>query len=366
MFSISNHDIKYILFIKIFFLIANYVISIYLIRLYTIKFNKNIFLILTLYFIAFISIFNSLNNEFGAIKFLFFINNLPLSIFTFLIFSDSEFLEKFINLLLIISIPLIILTFFVNPFDTTSIYQFSVTRWSHVFFSRFIAFTILTTLIFHKKHNYLLLFLLILGLLYTGAKGPLLFVLVYLIIYSLTNINENSKTILIILFFSLIFFILFFMNESNQRILQLININNLLKSDGVLTRLEAWKLSLKIFQDNLLFGIGLGGFNSDFFGVIGSELKYSHNIFLEVMCELGLTGFILILIIFYKNFYYLIFNLPKVNYMFIFAFFLALFSKDLSSNPFLFSFLFFYFKSSTSGILKNNVLKSTYEVSNVS
>lgn len=61
-------------------------------------------------------------------------------------------------------------------------------------------------------------------------------------------------------------------------------------------RTELWQLSMSMFWENPLFGMGLGAFNSYASNSILADraFAYGHNIYLELLGELGIVGFVLI------------------------------------------------------------------------
>jgi O-antigen ligase len=129
-----------------------------------------------------------------------------------------------------------------------------------------------------------------------------------------------------------------------------LTINDFIKSGGVVVRITLWDIAIKMFLDNYIFGAGLGGFETNFYSTLGAQLHYPHNIILEVLSELGIIGFILFCIVFVLTLLKLKNYSIKIFILFLFSFYLALFSKDLSSNPFLFSFVFYYVDKESSGI----------------
>ena len=56
-----------------------------------------------------------------------------------------------------------------------------------------------------------------------------------------------------------------------------------------------WYEALEMTKENPLFGAGLSGFEAAEFTIRGEVLAYPHNIFLEVLCETGMVGFLLFL-----------------------------------------------------------------------
>lgn len=68
-------------------------------------------------------------------------------------------------------------------------------------------------------------------------------------------------------------------------------------SEGDIGRLLRFKYALQIFHDNPLMGAGLGGYHA-----IVQFTPWPHNIFLELLCECGIIGTLLLLGIVIRNF----------------------------------------------------------------
>ncbi|SFM57088.1 O-antigen ligase [Nitrosomonas nitrosa] len=156
--------------------------------------------------------------------------------------------------------------------------------WMKWFKSRF-AFSLLVTV-------------LCLGLLVTGARGPLIFS-IFIFILGLTINRQVSKLIIIIILSTLSSLALGFL-------LQLESTSFLLERSfdrfGLLfdkefdSRSDLWD-SISLWQSNefsMFFGHGVGSFGIEYFGF--DERAYPHNIFLELLVELGLIGFLLFMI----------------------------------------------------------------------
>ncbi|MHA1988983.1 MAG: O-antigen ligase family protein [Promethearchaeota archaeon] len=96
---------------------------------------------------------------------------------------------------------------------------------------------------------------------------------------------------------------------------------------GIHSRLDYWELSLEIFSDNPVVGVGMGGFSS-----FHSIELYPHNIILEVMAEGGIVGLLVFSALFVVLFK-LIYRYSLLAFVFLlFAFWLAMFSKEISSQ----------------------------------
>lgn len=61
-------------------------------------------------------------------------------------------------------------------------------------------------------------------------------------------------------------------------------------------RTEMWELSFSMFREKPLFGMGLGAFNTYASNVVAQDRSYAygHNIYFELLGELGIVGFVLI------------------------------------------------------------------------
>jgi len=114
------------------------------------------------------------------------------------------------------------------------------------------------------------------------------------------------------------------------------------------SRLDYWKLSLEIIKDNPVIGVGIGGFSS-----YHKVEVYSHNILLEFAVEGGVVGLIvlcsLFVIMFKSSYRYSKYHPELVSVsgvllltFFLFALWLALFSKEFSNQTMLWIGLAFY------------------------
>lgn len=89
------------------------------------------------------------------------------------------------------------------------------------------------------------------------------------------------------------------------------------------------------FLDNPLIGVGYGRF--EVFGDYGS---YPHNLIVEMLCELGIIGTLLLFIITRRPLYYLIKKQPACIYLLIVYFLRSMSSGGIDSNIVLFSYVF--------------------------
>lgn len=151
--------------------------------------------------------------------------------------------------------------------------------------------------------KYLILFIVsIVAILLIGARGPVLCIAVYTIIYLLNNIKGKIDTkklviyvvILMLLFISLMFFriLLSFLNDILERLniysrTVYILLNNLTHLSG---RDELYLNALQLIKQNPILGIGITGdrYYLD---------MYVHNLFLEIILNFGVVMGLSIIII---------------------------------------------------------------------
>lgn len=109
-----------------------------------------------------------------------------------------------------------------------------------------------------------------------------------------------------------------------------------------LHRIDFFEFIFGNTQHNLYLGNGIGTFGLMYLNE--DIIAYPHNIFLEIFFEFGMIGLLLFMAILYVFFKH--FALNCITLTVCFFFFNSLFSGDLSSNNFLFLFLYIstYFK----------------------
>jgi len=106
------------------------------------------------------------------------------------------------------------------------------------------------------------------------------------------------------------------------------------------SRIKTWKHSLKLFKENLLFGIGFG--NYPHFGQVlpsGGHMAGAHNDFLQIAAETGIFGLMIFsfyFIFIFKKSYSLLFDLSSENNIAtaLAVFITAITITSLSTNPF--------------------------------
>lgn len=329
-----------------------------------------LFFLVTIFFVG--TIIYSRDIEFGFYKFLYFIlGNFVVIISTYILFKyHCDFLLKrgvyFITLLAAISVFVI---FAFPPFEYGAVYQFRLSRWSHVFYGRFIGSVFLIWYIFiflsdenilpsakvfgkfYNKYKYLInsfvLIILSYGLYLSGLRGSILFILIIITTIFLYNLFRNKINLEKIFYFIisvLTILSLIYFNNPKDEVLDFrykaffkFYDDSEYTEGSIMDRFEGYKLALKMFSEKPVIGYGLGSFRSYYDNDFLKMLKYPHNIFLEALAEMGLIGFSIILFllitIFIGAFRYSI----STFFFLIYPFGLSLFSKDIPTQTLLWS-----------------------------
>lgn len=362
---ISNYS-TVTLTVKTLFFIISILLLVSIISINTInhtfQLNKSqILLFLFLIFLAF-SILWSDNRIFGFLKFyqliIAFIPNVLAIIYHRQLFNKINFL-KLSKYLLILFTFIAILTIFYPP---VKFENFILTKSfiSHVFLGRLFIIAIVINLYFilFGETNYKILYILsffiqILALnqlaLRSGILSTFISILALFIFFK-QNKSSVSKIFIILLIFiaSLVINFAYFRNLQNRlpdlRGIENFNIlsSDLTKDVTISARIKGIREGYRLFLNNLVFGKGLGAFNSS--TEFRQLIKYPHNIFIEIAAENGIIGLIMFLLLLVL----LIRHINKFNFevkcmlwiIFIYYFVLAQFSKDLSTNFQIFSLLF--------------------------
>jgi O-antigen ligase len=145
----------------------------------------------------------------------------------------------------------------------------------------------------------------------TGKRNLKFVYLVTILIFSFVLLKTYSRAAWIGFLFS-VFFILWFVNKKyilivclvvilvsvlDPHLLQRINLitTTTITTNSLLSRVQLWKIAIELFRKNPLLGIGLNSFN--FTQEAKSVLLVTrgvafHNLFLQVLTEMGLFGFL--------------------------------------------------------------------------
>lgn len=259
-------------------------------------------------------------------------------------FYSLIFWGVFISMLILIT----------DPFYYDTLYMFSWTRWSHVILGRLLGPVVLITFLLimtsssGRRLSVLIpvnLFI-FLGLYHTGHRSTVLCIIIMEILISAYSIIKKRSRIGFILLITaaLSAAYIFIMPLENQAIKRrysnmfsstengkIKNIENL--NDGsIISRIEAFNISLRKFADKPVLGWGFGGFRTYYISDLPLWMKYPHNIVLEFAAELGIAGLFLLGLILFSIIRGAASVSPSVLFYFIFSFLLALFSKDIPSQ----------------------------------
>lgn len=243
---------------------------------------------------------------------------------------------------------------------------------------------IILLLLFFKKgklFKYFLILILLIGMISTGSKGPLFSLIISLfVIYIFPTFIKKRyvKKGFIKRYFIMVFLILIGFIFVRYIVLNIFDINTLLdrflisnseEDYGANSRIVLFSVAWEFFKDAPLFGNGFGSFSLLYTGFQSAD--YPHNIFLEALSELGIIGFILLLIpIIITIIKYLKYRRPNVNnvilnlFMTLFLYYLlnSLVSGELgfyNNKLFLFMGLLNYYIILLSKSNKMNLQKSS-------
>ena len=284
---------------------------------YKYYFGKFDFYIIVLFIIMIIAVTYSSSSSYGTIKVLLF----GLTLFPLIIVfpkiirtkKDCIYLIKVIRislfLYLIISIVFLFLKGFHGRFGSIHEPIFA----GQILGAGFINYLLMY---FEKKKIIILMisFLFLIMAFLTGTRAVFIAILVIIIINYLfikellfeKKINYKEIIFFVITLILVFLFsnnIYFFTSDEifNSRIIKLI------ESESINDRLQLYKLAIESFINNPIKGIGTGGFKSvaishiewyRYKDIVEPNLfVYPHNVFLEILCELGIFGFIIFCVI---------------------------------------------------------------------
>ena len=353
-FSISNYT-ESVLLIKLFSSILIFVFWNDIKVLYFKTNSKKIIISVgIILFYLFITVLYSKNIQFGFIKLsTIVVSYIPLIIATYMVFNQKSLASIFLYLLIFVSSAGTIIALIIAPFDYSTVYSFSLQRWSHVVFGRIIGLALLINVyLILSRYNgitriyiQISLQLLSIGLLFSGARGAILLSFLGILVLTLfvKSLLYNKLALFIQIFVSVILFMLIV--PSHNRIVEMNGslLNKQITDSSVLSRIESYQIALERWGSSPVIGIGLGGFNTFYKSDLPQKMIYPHNMLLETLVELGLVGIILFLTFLLS----LLTKLWKIRHeftiFFLYAFGLAMLSKDLASSPMLFAFVAIYF-----------------------
>lgn len=211
----------------------------------------------------------------------------------------------------------------------------------------------------NKLLSLISLFINVFALMATGARMPLIAFFVIFLLMTFSSVrykkgtifySKNTKYVFLLAF--LIFSVGSFILESGgfkttiSRLEVLFTEQN--GGSSANARIERYYTAMEMFNHNVVLGDGIGSFPLSFSSI--DKRDYPHNIFLELLSELGLIGFLLFLALLLTSIYRITINYggtesKNMNIQFtvlvgiLFTLLNALVSGDINDNRMLFTFL---------------------------
>ena len=293
-----------------------------------------------------------------------------LKIFRFIVFNSTMFITPFIiirsindskrllillrNVLIIIALLMIlyILYYLSITSGISFLLRVSILGANPITVGSFIAIAVGMIAVLMVKNSYKkwvlylpLLILLLIGLLSTGSRGPIISLLLGIGIYFIFFEQKSWGKIFWlsgILIFTIILLLFILPDNLTTRYLNYTTGDLVIQREGVkrvstiAMRLQYWELSISEWLRNFktfLLGVGSGGFSS--FYIMRDYRFYPHNMFIEVIIELGLIGLSLFLVFWYKIskvLFRLYNNLSIVSALWITAFLIRFFGSQFSGD----------------------------------
>lgn len=326
-----------------------------------------------------IAVLYSIDVKFGFAKLSYFITGNSIVILsTYYLFKYKlDFLiSKGVYFVTFVGCLIVFYAVVFSPFQFGLTYEFKLSRWSHVFYSRFIGsvFLIWFMFVFYQDKNLettpeskildiynkyrliinsLIIIFLSYGIYIGGSRASILFVLITIttfLIYSLIKAKLKLRSILyFIISVGTILLLIYFHRTSDEirefRYESFFELSeDLTKKEGsVTTRIDLSNIALRMFSEKPILGYGLGSFYSYENNEFIKFHKYPHNIFLEAGAELGIVGILIVLSLIFLIFKWTYRFSILIFFYFIYPFGLSLFSKDIATQTLLWIGLAFIF-----------------------
>jgi O-antigen ligase len=211
-------------------------------------------------------------------------------------------------------------------------------------FAWIMSFSLLASIIaWTKFRTFTYIFLInifVLSILWTNSKGPIFGLFITFVVYSLMNFKFKYFLFSIVILIVLLFIFIHF--GQNTRIVKFIlllatNFDNYILNFGDRSfdlRINYLIQSWSIFTDHTFLGIGMGRWSE----YVLSDHNYPHNVYIELMVEIGFSAIILMMILFIYIFRFI--NSPVLFYCSVFACSVVSFSGDFSYLKYVLFFIF--------------------------
>ena len=152
-------------------------------------------------------------------------------------------------------------------------------------------------------HYFAILFVILLSIILSGSRGPLVSIIIGSIVYAILYERKHSSRIFgygILAIGTIITLLLLLPESLTQRFFDISQGSVIMTQQGVrristiATRFEFWSMSLQAWFSSItsfFIGLGAGSFSSLF---IWRDWRwYPHNLFFEIIAELGLIGLVI-------------------------------------------------------------------------
>ncbi|MCP3739690.1 O-antigen ligase family protein [Rossellomorea sp. BNER] len=337
-----------------------------------IKLNIVIILMLCFLLSIFLSMYNNNLNGYSISKVVeFTLYVIPLVFISNYIFLKKQSIIMFFKIIFFVSLIFAISAFVISLINgNLLIGRLSVFGGGPITFSRFMSFGFIASLALlllkdsklqtiHRILIFLALSLFTVSIALSGSRQSFIGLIIFTFIFFLLSFiqsNQRKKIKKFSIFSSIIVFSIITINFIPEKILQNLTIYQRLtllfkddKGESVNIRVQMINLAFEKFKENPIFGWGVGSFKEH--NTI--NFLYPHNIFAEIIFELGLVGLIIFLLnliictflIFkyirrssYEQDETLITIIAGITTMFLFSVFTAQISGDLYDNRWIWFF----------------------------
>ena len=161
-------------------------------------------------------------------------------------------------------------------------------------------------------HYFAILFVILLSIILSGSRGPLVSIIIGSIVYAILYERKHSSRIFgygILAIGTIITLLLLLPESLTQRFFDISQGSVIMTQQGVrristiATRFEFWSMSLQAWFSSItsfFIGLGAGSFSSLF---IWRDWRwYPHNLFFEIIVELGLIGLVIGILFIIKSY----------------------------------------------------------------
>ena len=230
--------------------------------------------------------------------------------------ADSKRLLSYFYFLLVIIIGIMLLQFvyFLKSGDFAIVLAYwnriSIPGANPIQVSRYLAIgaAMMIALLIRNKpsqslHYFAILFVILLSIILSGSRGPLVSIIIGSIVYAILYERKHSSRIFgygILAIGTIITLLLLLPESLTQRFFDISQGSVIMTQQGVrristiATRFEFWSMSLQAWFSSItsfFIGLGAGSFSSLF---IWRDWRwYPHNLFFEIIAELGLIGLVI-------------------------------------------------------------------------